>query len=155
MQVSAEDLTSGEDRTLRSRLRQLEARRYSIERAGLVHSALSGDGGVGGLDDMLRTVRGHLQAIAEQEQAYSAMAGQLSSPCRDVVSTVVAIPQVAERRVVCPRGWQVCSQTGGSAAIQGDWRLLCTLQRHGNSFPGLPCCCERTREVSAPRHGSG
>ena len=106
MQVSAEDLTPGEDRTLRSRLRQLEARRSSVERAGLVHSALSGDGGVGGLDDMLRTVRGHLQAIAEQEQAYSAMAGQLSSPCRDLVSGVTAIPRVAERRVVRLGGWE-------------------------------------------------
>ena len=82
VQVAAQDLAPGEDRGLRGRLRQLEARRSSVERAGLVHSALSGDGGVGGLDDMLRSVRSHLQAIAEQEQAFSTLAGQLFRPCR-------------------------------------------------------------------------
>ena len=105
MQVAAEDLAPGEDRKLRLCLRQLEARRSSVERAGLVHSALSGDGGVGGLDDMLRSVRGHLQAIAEQEQAFSALAGQLSSSCRRCGFKNQQQSLKSQHSVVCPRGW--------------------------------------------------
>ncbi|KAL0031413.1 hypothetical protein WJX79_009850 [Trebouxia sp. C0005] len=64
-------LVEGEERFLRARLRQLESRRSSVERAGLVHLGVSGEGGVGGVVEALRTLEGHVDAILVQEEAHS------------------------------------------------------------------------------------
>lgn len=43
MQVQQSRLQAGEERQLRAELRQLDARRASVDRAGLVHQAVTGD----------------------------------------------------------------------------------------------------------------
>lgn len=80
-QVQQARLAEGEERVLRARLRQLESRRSSVERAGLVHLAVSGEGGVGGVLEGLRTLEGHVDAILAQEEAYAASAGHAHSDC--------------------------------------------------------------------------
>jgi len=42
-----------------------------VQTAGLVHLAVSGEGGVGGVMEGLRTLEGHVDAILAQEEAYS------------------------------------------------------------------------------------
>ena len=71
MQIQQSRLVEGEERTLRAKLRQLEARRSSVERAGLMGLAASGEGGVGGVVEGLRTLQGHVDAILAQEEAYA------------------------------------------------------------------------------------
>lgn len=71
VQVRQAKLEEGEQQFLRARLRQLEARRSSVERAGLVHLAVSGEGGVGGVVEALRNLEGHVDAILAQEEAHT------------------------------------------------------------------------------------
>ena len=71
VQVQQAKLEEGEQQFLRARLRQLEARRSSVERAGLVHLAVSGEGGVGGVVEALRELEGHVDAILAQEEAHN------------------------------------------------------------------------------------
>ncbi|KAL0049069.1 hypothetical protein WJX82_005500 [Trebouxia sp. C0006] len=70
-EVHRSKLEEGEERFLRARLRQLESRRSSVERAGLVHLGVSGEGGVGGVVEALRTLEGHVDAILTQEEAHT------------------------------------------------------------------------------------
>ena len=73
LQIRQSKLEEDEERNLRARLRQLEARRSSVERAGLMRQAALGDGGVGGVVEGLRTLQGHVDAILAQEEAYASM----------------------------------------------------------------------------------
>ena len=66
-------LEEGEERQLRATLRQLESRRSSVERAGLMHLGVSGEGDVGGVMQGLRTLESHVNAILDQEEAYASL----------------------------------------------------------------------------------
>ncbi|KAL0026315.1 hypothetical protein WJX77_010508 [Trebouxia sp. C0004] len=70
-EVHRSKLEEGEERSLRARLRQLESRRSSVETAGLVNLGVSGEGGVGGVVEALRTLEGHVDAILAQEEAHT------------------------------------------------------------------------------------
>lgn len=70
-EIKQSRLVEGEERILRAKLRQLEARRSSVDRAGLMGLAASGEGGVGGVVEGLRTLQGHVDAILAQEEAYA------------------------------------------------------------------------------------
>lgn len=83
LQVHRSKLEEGEERFLRARLRQLESRRSSVERAGLVHLGVSGEGGVGGVVEALRTLEGHVDAILTQEEAHTQISMTGQQPCAD------------------------------------------------------------------------
>ncbi len=83
LQVHRSKLEEGEERFLRARLRQLESRRSSVERAGLVHLGVSGEGGVGGVVEALRTLEGHVDAILTQEEAHTQLSTTGQQPCGD------------------------------------------------------------------------
>ena len=71
LQVQQSRLVEGEERRLRATLKQLESRRSTVERAGLVHLAVMGEEGVGGVMQGLRALEGHANAILDQEEAHS------------------------------------------------------------------------------------
>lgn len=73
MQVQQSRLVEGEERWLRATLRQLESRRSTVESAGLVHLAVMGEGGVGGVMQGLRALEGHANAILDQEEAHASL----------------------------------------------------------------------------------
>lgn len=73
VQVQHSRLQSGEERQLRATLRQLESRRSSVERAGLVHLAVMGEGGIGGVLQGVRALEGHVNAILAQEEAHAGL----------------------------------------------------------------------------------
>lgn len=54
-------------------LRQLESRRSSVERAGLVHLAVMGEGGIGGVLQGVRALEGHVNAILAEEEAHAGL----------------------------------------------------------------------------------
>ena len=83
LQVHRSKLEEGEERFLRARLRQLESRRSSVERAGLVHLGVSGEGGVGGVVEVLRTLEGHVDAILVQEEAHTQLSTTGQQLCAD------------------------------------------------------------------------
>ncbi len=83
LQVHRSKLEEGEERFLRARLRQLESRRSSVERAGLVHLGVSGEGGVGGVVEVLRTLEGHVDAILVQEEAHTQLSTTGQQSCAD------------------------------------------------------------------------
>lgn len=87
MQVQQSRLIEGEERRLRATLRQLESRRSTVERAGLLHLAVMGEGGVGGVMQGLRVLEGHASAILDQEEAHASLSlgGKLARLCIDVV----------------------------------------------------------------------
>ncbi|KAL3146260.1 hypothetical protein ABBQ32_002962 [Trebouxia sp. C0010 RCD-2024] len=72
-EVQHSRLQSGEERQLRATLRQLESRRSSVERAGLVHLAVMGEGGIGGVLQGVRALEGHVNAILAQEEAHAGL----------------------------------------------------------------------------------
>ena len=73
VQVQQSRLVEGEERQLRATLRQLESRRSTVERAGLLHLAVMGEGGVGGVMQGLRALEGHASAILDQEDAHASL----------------------------------------------------------------------------------
>lgn len=73
VQVQQSRLVEGEERRLRATLRQLEARRCTVERAGLLHLAVMGEGGVGGVMQGLRALESHASAILDQEEAHASL----------------------------------------------------------------------------------
>jgi hypothetical protein len=78
-QVRAAEVQAGEEAALRLRLRQMEARRASVQRCGMVHTAVMGDSGAGGLHEGLRSVQTQLSAVLADEEAYAALrAGEAS-----------------------------------------------------------------------------
>ena len=81
VQVQQSKLVEGEERQLRATLRQLESRRSSVERAGLVHLAVMGDGGLGGVMQGLRTLEGHANAILDQEEAHATLSSEGKFVC--------------------------------------------------------------------------
>ena len=44
-----------------------------METAGIVHLAVMGEGGVGGVMQGLRTLEGHANAILDQEEAHASL----------------------------------------------------------------------------------
>ena len=73
----------GEEGVLRLRLRQMEARRASVQRCSIVRTALMGDSGSGGgLREGLRSVQTQLNAVLADEEAYAAVrAGKSKDSC--------------------------------------------------------------------------
>lgn len=76
LQVQQSKLQPGEERQLRATLRQLESRRSSVERAGLVHLAVMGEGGLGGVLQGVRALEGHVNAILAQEEAHAGLSSE-------------------------------------------------------------------------------
>lgn len=72
-QVRAAGVEEGEDRALRSMLRQLDGRRAAAERCRLVSVGLNGDGG-GGIAEALREVQLQVKQLLSQEERLAAQA---------------------------------------------------------------------------------
>ena len=87
VQVQQSRLVEGEERRLRATLRQLESRRSTVERAGLLHLAVMGEGGVGGIMHGLRALESHANAILDQEEAHASLSlgGKSTPPAFDVL----------------------------------------------------------------------
>ena len=76
VQVQQSRLQPGEERQLRATLRQLESRRSSVERAGLVHLAVMGEGGLGGVLQGVRALESHVNGILAQEETHAGLSAQ-------------------------------------------------------------------------------
>ena len=101
LQVRQSGLHEGEEHQLRAQLRQLDSRRASVERAGLMHLAVSGEGGVGGVMQGLRTLEAHVDAILDQEEAHasSSMSGKHLKTCP--CSTAASVHMLPEQCHAC------------------------------------------------------
>lgn len=70
VQVREAGVAPGEDVALRQRLRRMEARSASVQRCGLVHTALAGE--AGSVAEGMRAVQAHLRAVIADESAHAA-----------------------------------------------------------------------------------
>ena len=70
-QVRASRAQPGEERALQAQLRAMAARRSSMERCNMVHGAIEGDGGSGGIAEGLRELELHLASVQSSEQAHA------------------------------------------------------------------------------------